>query len=78
MTDSERPNALPASKFKTWYCPRGCNIFNSSIYDCEEPPECAACGCHMSINSDGYDHVHTEIEAIQISEFEAKTRANEK
>ena len=56
----------------TWYCNRGCNVFTSSVYDQEDPPECGACGSRMSTEPDEYDDMHEQIEANQIARFEAK------
>lgn len=60
---------------QTWYCSRGCNVFNSELYSTEEPPECANCGAVMSTNSDSYFGVHEAIEIQQVSEIEAKNNS---
>ena len=56
----------------TWYCNRGCNVFTSSAYDQDDPPECGACGSRMSTESELYDDVHEYIETMQVAECEAR------
>ena len=58
------------SKSQTWYCPRGCNVFDSFVYDKADPPECAACGNFMGTTSEKYDDVHENIAALQIKASE--------
>jgi hypothetical protein len=41
-----------------WYCPRGCNAFETFDTD----PECAACGCAMSEDDSAYDGVLERLE----------------
>ena len=57
------------SKSSTWYCRRGCNVFSSTHYANEDPPECGACGSRMSTESEQYDDAHEQIEANQIAKF---------
>jgi len=54
------------SNTETWFCPRGCNVFESSQHDVENPAECASCGCVMSLESDEYDDVHLRLEEMAI------------
>jgi len=58
----------------TWYCPGGHNVFDSSSYNSEDPPECASCGAMMTTESSCYDDVHQMIEDREIYEFEQKTK----
>lgn len=47
---------------KTYYCPRGCNVFDT--YDTE--PECGACGSRMTEDVEAFDDAHErrELEGI--------------
>ena len=58
----------------TWYCHRGCNVFTTSAYDQNNPPECGACGSHMSTEAEHYDDAHEYIENMQIAECEVRLK----
>ena len=47
---------------KTYYCPRGCNVFDT--YD--TAPECGACGSRMTEDVEAFDDAHErrELEGI--------------
>jgi hypothetical protein len=54
----------------TYYCPRGCNVFETEIED----PDCAACGQIMLADSGPFENAHErkELEGIAACERELK------
>jgi hypothetical protein len=54
----------------TYYCPRGCNVFETEIED----PECAACGRIMLTDSGPFEDAHEERELAAIAECERKLK----
>jgi hypothetical protein len=59
---------------KTYYCPRGCNVFETEIED----PDCAACGQIMITDSGPFDDAHEERELRAIAEWERKLKEDRK
>jgi hypothetical protein len=52
---------------KTYYCPKGHNVFETAS---EDKPECAQCGSVMTTDSTRYDDVHERIEEEGIAGVE--------
>jgi hypothetical protein len=48
---------------KTYYCPRGCNVFDT----CDTAPECGACGSRMTEDVEAFDDAHERRELEGIS-----------
>ena len=50
----------------TYYCPRGCNVFETEIED----PECAACGWIMITDPGPFEEAHEQRELERSAEWE--------
>lgn len=59
---------------KTYYCPRGCNVFETEIED----PECAACGRIMITDPEPFEEAHERPELEGIAEEERKLEEEQK
>jgi hypothetical protein len=57
---------------KTYYCPRGCNVFD---IDSKEAPECGACGSLMTMDSTAFDDAHEQRELEGIAKAEKELRS---
>src|SRR5947209_6256825 len=57
----------------TYFCPRGCNVFTTTIVD----PECAGCGSVMTTDSTSFDNVHERIELEEITRIEERARSSD-
>jgi len=57
----------------TYYCPRGCNVFETEI----EYPECAACGRIMITDPGPFEDAHEERELEGIAACELKVLHDE-
>ena len=49
---------------KTYYCPRGCNVFETEIED----PDCAACGRIMVTDPEPFEEAHELREIMRTAE----------
>jgi hypothetical protein len=58
----------------TYYCPRGCNVFETE----SEDPECAACGRTMLADSEPFEEAHDRMELEGIAECERKLKEAQK
>ena len=66
------------SRATTWYCSGGHNVFDSTSYSVETPPECGSCGMVMTTDSSSYDDVHQLIEDVGIQEISESDSASRK
>lgn len=55
---------------KTYYCPRGCNVFETEIED----PDCFACGSIMLLDQDPFEEVHEQRDLERFAEWERKLK----
>ena len=53
-----------------YYCPRGCNVFETEIED----PECFACGRIMLTNSERFEEAHERRDLAAMEERERKLK----
>lgn len=58
----------------TYYCPRGCNVFETDIED----PDCAACGQIMLTDPEPFEQAHERRELEGIAECERKLKEDQK
>ena len=59
---------------QTYYCPRGCNVFETT----SENPECAACGRIMTTDPQLFNDAHEQRELDGIAECERQFKEVEK
>ena len=57
---------------RTWYCPNGCNVFDSSSYYDDSPPECGACGRRMVTEPTEFDDAHERREVAEIAKVQTE------
>jgi len=57
-------------KLLTWYCPNGCNVFDSDKYAIDDRPECANCGSLMTNDSSSFDNALDIIELNRIANLD--------
>lgn len=54
----------------TYYCPRGCNVFETEIED----PECFACGRIMITDPGPFEDAHEKRDQAAFEEWERKLK----
>jgi hypothetical protein len=58
----------------TYYCPRGCNVFETDIED----PDCAACGRIMLLDPGPFEEAHEQRELERFAACEPKLLKDER
>lgn len=56
-----------------YYCPRGCNVFETYIKD----PECAACGQIMITDPEAFEEFHERRDRARMEELERQLKEDE-